>query len=191
MAVQMWTIFKLVGPAGEDAAARFDRWLAKRRPEDAEILQAKDWHPSTRRAVAAYLGKLEAHALEMPSAYFAKHADLWSFGGQMGMHLPGLDDAGGVLQTCVEHDGGMLWCYRLPDRGKLVRRNRKLMAGGQFEETQWLAARLVEAAVSWAKLFPRAMLLINRRAVTASPTDDEVRAQASLLPAWLEEPSGG
>ena len=114
----------------------------------------------------------------MPVAYFSQHTDLWSAGCQIQWHLGG-------GKAHVWHDAGELWCYRLPDRGKLVKRNGSAAKSSQFPESEWLAGRLIEAARAYDKLWREALLLINRQAVTASPTDDELKSHAAELPTWI------
>jgi hypothetical protein len=178
LAIQQWTIIKLVGPAATDAASRFDHWRTARRSDDPSCFTQGDWRPSVRRAAARYLTRLADHRWEMPVVYFSQHVDLWLAGGQIQVHLAN-------TRARVWHDGGELWCYRLPDRGKLVKRNTAPARSAQFPESEWLAHRLIEAVRAYDKLWPQATLLVNRQAVTASPTDEELKAAAAGLPKWL------
>lgn len=114
----------------------------------------------------------------MPVAYFSQHVDLWSAGGEIEWHLGG-------AKARLLHDAGELWCYRLPDRGKLLKRNRPPSRSTQFPEREWLAKRLIEAVRAYDKLWSGAVLLINRQAITASPTADELRSSAAKLPTWI------
>jgi hypothetical protein len=84
----------------------------------------------------------------MPIAYFSDHVDLWSARGQIEWHLVG-------TKRCVLHDAGELWCYRLPDRGMLVRRNASPAHLAQFPESEWLANRLIEAAQAYQQALER------------------------------------
>ena len=178
LAIQQWTILKLVGPAAEDASGRFDRWWKARRSDDLSCFTPDDWAASVRRSAATYFVRLIEHRWEMPVAYFSQHIDLWSAGGQIQCHLGG-------AKAHVWHDAGELWCYRLPDRGKLAKRNGSAAKSSQFAESEWLAKRLIEAARAYDKLWPEAVLLINRQAVTASPTDEELKSNAAKLPKWI------
>lgn len=178
MAIQQWTIIKLVGPAADDAAGRFDIWWKARRSDDLSCFTPDDWRASVRRTVSGYVSRLIEHRWAMPVAYFSWHVDLCLAAGQIERHLGG-------GKAHVLHDTGELWCYRLPDRGKLIRRNTAAATSSQFPEGEWLARRLVEAARASEKLWPEATLLINREAVTASPTDEELKSDAAKLPKWM------
>lgn len=175
MAIQQWTIIKLVGPAAVDAAERHARWWAVRRHDDPSCFSPDDWTAGVRRSVAAYLARLAEHRFEMPIAYFSRHVDLWSTVGQLPYHL--CDATAHVL-----HDGGELWCYPLPDRGRLVRRNTSAVRSAQFPEVAWLAGRLIEAAKAYQRLWPQATILINRQPITASSTNEAMQAAADEPP---------
>lgn len=114
----------------------------------------------------------------MPVAYFSQHVDHWLAGGAIQWHLV---DA----ESRVWHDAGELWCYRLPDRGKLARRNASPARSAQFPESEWLAKRLIEAAQAYNKLWADAVVLVNRQAITASPSGDELESTAATFPKWL------
>lgn len=178
MAIQQWTIIKLVGPAATDATSRFGRWLDARRSRDLDCCSPADWHPSMRRAMRQYLTRLTKHRYEMPIAYFSEHVDAWLASGQISRHL--CDAA-----ARVRHDGGELWCYLLPDRGRLIRRNVSMASSARFREVEWLANRLIEAAQSYEDLWREAAILVNRRSVGVSRGDDELVARAAKIPKWL------
>ena len=57
--------------------------------------------------------------------------------------------------------------------------------GTQFAEQGWLASRLREAAVGWGRLAEPYAVVVIREVIDTSPTDDEVQAAASSIPAWL------
>jgi hypothetical protein len=177
------SFFKLVGPAAADAARRFERFSDVRRSRDPLAYSYAEWHPSTRRAIAAWWQRLEEHRWGMPVAYYAQHIDLWSMGGQIkDQVLPGCGPQ-------LMHDSGEIWLYPLPDRGRLVRRNKASSVRSAFaDETRWFAARLIEAAKAYDNMWRESVLLIHRRRIGSSPTDDELKRDAAVVPAWLGRP---
>ena len=177
MAIQQWTIIKLVGPAAVDALQRFNVWQKTRRSADPHCWSAADWHASTRKAIGKYFAHVLQKRQEMPIAYFSQHTDYWLAGNEVAKHLADTDQH-------IFGDNGEWWCYALPDRGRLVRRNAALLKSAGFLETAWLATRLIEAAHAYRKLWPTATLLIHRQATSASPTDDELKIAANELPNW-------
>lgn len=181
---QEWTVFVLVGAAADDALVRFGKWRSARRTRDQTSVQTSDWHPSTRRAIANYVARLEEHRLQMPIVYYSRHADFWSMGDLM-------EQVFFSWRRHVSHDGGDLWCHRLPDKGRLVGRNKPLAAKAQFHETQWMARRMLEAARSFEPDWPAATLLVNRRVVGSSRGFEDETEAAARLPKWLSTPGSG
>ena len=184
MAIQEWTLIKLVGPAASDAADRFDRWWKSRVSEDDAPFgfAATEWSPSIKREASAYLSSLIEHRWGMPVAYFSQHVDWWRAGRGIIGRFP--DEP----EPVVWHDAGQLWCYRLPDGGKLIERYRPAVEAAQFPEGEWFARRMIEAAEAYALLWPEAVLLLNGQAVDMTPTDDELKRAAATLPTWLVGP---
>ena len=178
MAIQEWTIVKLVGPAATDAADRFDRWWKARGSDDPNSFGADQWSVSIRREASEYVSTLVEHRWGMPVAYFSQHVDLWTMGGGIVGRRPG------EPEPEVWHDTGQLWCHRLPDGGKLIQCWRPVERA-QFQEGEWLARRLLEAAEAYDKLWPVAVLLVNRNSIGVSPSDDELKLAAAKLPTWI------
>lgn len=77
-----------------------------------------------------------------------------------------------------------IWCHPLPDRGRLLRRARARAANAQFPEGNWLATRIIEVIEAYRELFPQATLLIERRAISTSPSDEDLRVAAGTIPLW-------
>jgi hypothetical protein len=179
MAVQEFTIIKLVGPAASDAADRFDRWCKARVTDDPDGFFLLEWSAEIRREVSAYLSSLVEHRWELPIVYFSQHVDLWSVGIVFDHCLCG-------RKAQVGHDSGQLMCYRLPDRGELIKYNEPAAASpGNVPENRWLARRLIEAAEAYDDVWPDAVLLVNRLAITPSSSDDELKRDAAKLPTWM------
>ena len=184
MAIQEWTIIKLVGPAASDAADRFDRWWKARESDDPDGMMLTEWSASIRQEVSAYFSSLVKHRWEMPIAYFSQHVDLWSVGLVFDAHL--CDQ-----KAQVWHDTGQLKCYRLPDHGELIKCNEPATSPTNIPENQWLAQRLIEAAQAYDHVWPEAVLLVNRLAITVSSSDDELKRDAAKLPTWMDRASAG
>ena len=184
MAIQEWTIVKLVGPAATDAADRFEQWW-KARSDHPDSLASNEWSPSIQREASAYLSSLVLHRWGMPIAYFSRHLDLWTSGGGIVGRFP--DEP----EPQVWHETGQLWCHRLPDGGKLIGSLRPAAERAQFQESEWLAQRLIEAARAYDTTWPEAVLLVNRQAINPTPSDDELKLAAAKLPTWLGPSAAG
>ena len=178
MAIQHWTIAKLVGPASVEVARSFTKWSRQRKTEDANLWSTTQWPRLTRQKVARLLNQLHEHRDESPVVYYSHHVDLWSSAGEFRILLP-------VRMQCVICELGEVWCCRLPDRGRLVRRARARISRAQFPETAWLATRVIEAALAYESLWREAVLLIVRRSLTGSPSDEQLLKSASTMPKWL------
>lgn len=176
MAIQQWTVIKIVGPAAANVAHRFDGWLRARRTDDPSMLHAPQWPRATRQAVGRLLARLHEHRLQMPIAYYSQHTDLWSSGGEAESF--GFDDQ-------VVHDGGELWCHMLPDRGRLLRHAKKRVADARQSETKWLATRLIDAADAYQKLWRDATILLHRDVIAVSSSDEELIQSSAHLPDWI------
>ena len=108
------------------------------------------------------------HALSLPVVYFAEWVDRWL----MGDLVPGPGAVEGLLfqAACLSPAQAVAWADR---------------CGSQFAEQGWLASRLREAAAGWGGVAEPYTVVVVREAVGASPTDEEVRAAAGAVPAWL------
>ena len=188
MAIQEYTVIKLVGAAASDAADRFDRWWKARVSDDDDPwgFRWDEWSPAVRREASAYLASLVEHRWGMPVAYFSRHIDLWTGGGvSIVGRFP--DEP----EPLVMHDAGQLWCHRLPDGGKLIERNRPDPERPPVHDGAWLPRRLIEAANAYDTVWPEAVVLLNRQAIGPSSSDDELKRAAAELPTWLGRSTAG
>lgn len=180
MAVQRFTIAKIVGPSATDTIRRFQRWAAARTSDDPSSYSTDEWPAATRRQMDRWIAALEANAHAAPVVYWSSHVDHWSAGWLANSQLGGR----GIYNM---GNAGELWCYALPDRGRLARRAKSQSVKGQYDENRWFAARIGEAIEAYSNLRGPAVLVVIRRAYDASPTDEEMAAAATRRPAWLRE----
>ena len=119
-------------------------------------------------AVDRMCASVRESALSLPVVYFAEWVDRWL----MGDLVPGPDAVEGrrFQAACLSPTQATGWADR---------------CGTQFAEQGWLASRLREAAVGWGSVAEQYAVVVIREAVGASPTDGEVQAAASGVPAWL------
>jgi hypothetical protein len=113
---------------------------------------------------------IREHSLSLSIVYFAEWVDRWL----MGDLVPGPGTVAGrrFEATCLSPVQAIAWADR---------------CGSQYAEQGWLAGRLREAAAGWGGVAEPYAVLVIREAVGPSPTDDEVRAAAGRLPAWLAD----
>ena len=173
--IQEWTICTIVGAALPDLEDLFAQWTATRaKVEDAD----SSFPDRTMKAAECLMALLEEHRTLPPVVYYSKHVDLWSSFGVLFSFIPNAPPA-------VSHASGHVWTYRMPARGKLVRRTQRVRLNHQHEEDLWLANSLEAAATAYRPLWTQALLLIQRRAITISPTDEDLLAAAAARPVWL------
>src|SRR5262249_3266120 len=110
---------------------------------------------------------LREHGMSLPIVYFCEWLDRWL----MGDLVTGPEAVEGrqFQATCISPEQALAWADRCPC---------------QFSEQHWLAARLREAAAVWAAGEPRVVIVI-RKALGASTTDEEVKESLRMVPEWL------
>jgi hypothetical protein len=114
---------------------------------------------------------LREHALSPQVIYFAEWVDRWL----MGDLVPG--------PGAVEGRRFQATCLSPSEAAELADR-----CGSQFAEQGWLASRLREAAAGWGGVAEPYAVVVVREVVGASVLDDEIRAAAGSVPAWLSSP---
>jgi hypothetical protein len=102
--------------------------------------------------------------------YFSEWIDRWL----MGDVVPG---PGAVQGHQFE-----VWCGVPSAVVELAERS-----GHQFQEQQWLAARLQEAALAWQPLIGKTVVVVIREVLDSSATDEEVTASSQRIPGWLAQ----
>jgi hypothetical protein len=119
-------------------------------------------------AVDAFCEGLRVHCADAALLYFSAWVDRWL----MGDLVPGPGAVEGIR-------------YQLTGMSPEEAVSRAARCGTQFDEQQWLAARLREAASANAALVERRLVLVVREPWGASALDVEVEAAARGVPDWL------
>jgi hypothetical protein len=172
MATQEWTIFALVGDALPDIESRLSAWSAARGGDDPSAWSSRDWPARVARSASRFVESLSRNRFLPPVVYWSRHVDLWSSFGGLFRFLP-------KQPPVIAYGGEELWSYRLPDRGKLLRRVRAVRKSSQFQENLWLANAIESAATAYKGLCSESVVLVHRHVLTASPTDAELLGNAA------------
>ena len=78
--------------------------------------------------------------------------------------------------TCFSPEEAVDWAHR---------------CGNQFQEQEWLAARLREAASAWSGLTDRLIVVLVREVFDASTREEEVQTALGVVPTWLQSTEMG
>jgi hypothetical protein len=110
------------------------------------------------------------HGDTLPIIYFAEWIDSWL----MGDALPGPSKREGKEYQLSVFDrvSALDWAGR---------------CGNQFEEETWFAARLKEAVAVREVVIADRSIVVMRKVLGASTSDDEVRDSLGRVPGWLEQ----
>lgn len=176
--MQQWTIITIVGAAMPVMERRFAEWSSQRRSSDPSLWSADDWPSRTTSAAQLLMRRLEQHRAVPPVVYYSSHVDLWSSFGELFHFIP-------LAPPVVAYDAREFWSYRLPDRGQLLRRVRQAKTREPSQECIWLANALELAATAYRKLWRERLVIIERRSLGASPSDQELLDTAATRPGWL------
>jgi hypothetical protein len=154
VATQRLFIATVVGDAAIEIARRFSSWRHAGEMFDALTVD--------RLCLA-----VKENSSSLPIIYFAEWVDHWL----MGDLAPGPNAVLGqrFQATCLTVSETIDFANR---------------CGQQFDEQEWLSARLREAAIVYESINDRVVLIV-REALGASSTDDEVEASLIGIPQWL------
>jgi|SRR5665213_38777 len=133
----------------------------------AKLFQSwRNNHP-TPETVDRFCERLRANGSMLPVIYFAEWMDRWL----MGDLVPGPEPAEGrhYQAAALTPQAAVKWAEQ---------------CGTQFPEQYWLAARLQEAAAAWELPTARTVVVL-RKVLGATTTDDEVRESLKGVPTWL------
>lgn len=154
MATQRLFIAAVAGDAAIEVARRFSSW---RRAEETSDPPAID-----RLCLA-----VRENSSLLPIIYFSEWVDHWL----MGDLLPGLNAVIGQRFQAT--------CLTPSESNEFANR-----CGNQFDEQEWLLARLREAASVHESVTDR-IVFIAREVLGPSSTDVEVEASFTGIPEWL------
>jgi hypothetical protein len=183
VALQRFTIAKIGGLAATVIEQRLRAWTATRLTDSRTEWSGAQWPKEVRGEVDAFAAKLRASAALLPVIHFVEWIDSWSMGDEVGRWLMPSD---GPPPLVVIADQFEMYGYALPDDGCLLQSLADARAQ-QFIESDWLVTRLREAVEAWQLLVDRALLVVLRRVIDVSMTDDQVKASLLLVPDWLAE----
>jgi hypothetical protein len=119
-------------------------------------------------AVDQLCASVRDNGLALPMVYFCEWTDRWL----MGDLVPGPDKLEGLQfeATCLSPQQAVAWAGR---------------CGNQFQEQEWFATRLHEAAIGWGSVAERYAIVVIRHVIGGWATDDEVSQSLSTVPQWL------
>jgi hypothetical protein len=155
MALQRLFIATLAGDAAAVTASLFDSW--RNVASDVDVV-----------AVDRFCTALRGNATSLPIVYFSEWIDRWLMSDAA--PGPGTVEGRRFQATCFTRSEAMDWA------GK---------CGNQFQEQQWLAARLREATLAWSELADRVVVLVVREVLDGSTADGEMQASFGVVPGWL------
>jgi len=77
-----------------------------------------------------------------------------------------------------------VYCYRLPDDGRLTNHLSQARKH-QCQEEGWFVTRLREAAEAWDELVDRSSIVVLREVLDGLATDEEIVDSLGKMPNWL------
>jgi hypothetical protein len=115
---------------------------------------------------------IHENAMSLSVVYYTEWVDRWL----MGYLVPGPGAVSGrrFAATCLTPAEAVDMANR---------------CGNQFDEQEWLASRLREAAMGFGGIVRPIVVIIIREVIGASVCDDEVRIAAGIIPSWLCPPN--
>jgi hypothetical protein len=158
MALQRLYIATLAGEAAEATVNLFRSWR--------NAVPAVDTAAVDRLCVS-----LRNNAASLPIVYFSEWIDRWLMGDRV--PGPGVIEGKRFQATSFSRAEAIDWASQ---------------CGNQFQEHDWLATRLREAASAWSGLVDQVVIVVVREVFDVSTKDDELRASLSAVPRWLSGP---
>jgi len=159
MASQRLFVATLAGDAAAATANLFLSWRAASPAFDT-------------LAVDRFCTSLRDNGTSLPIVYFCEWIDRWLMGDQV--PGPGAIEGRRFQTACFSRQEAIDWASR---------------CGSQYQEQEWLATRLREAALAWSGLADRVVVVVVREVFDGSTMDEEVQASLAVVPRWLSSGS--
>lgn len=155
MASQRLFIAAIAGETAAKTASLFALWRA-------------DSSTADKLAVDGFCAALRENADSIHVLYYSEWIDRWLMGDRV--PGPGMVKGRRFQATCLS-------------RAEAI--DCAAHCGGQFQEEEWLGARLREAALAWNDLVEPITVVVVRQVLDGSATDEEIRAALGVVPSWL------
>jgi len=181
VASQRITIAKIGGVSADAVLRRLREWSAARQIDEPDEWSSEQWPQDVRKQADDFADRVRANAFAPPVVHYVEWVDMWSMGDLFGRWLTPSDN---LMPLAVYANQYEIFGYALPDGGSL---SRRLASSGpqQREESDWFVGRLREAVGAWQELIERAVVIVLRRVVQGSISDEEVTASLKCVPDWL------
>ena len=189
MASQRITIAKIGGDSANAVISRFDAWSKVRTTDDPTEWSPDQWPPSLRRQMDSLATALRTNGHKPPVVFFNEHIDLWSMGDLFTRWFPA-GDSDRLVQLHADHHE--LWCYPLPDAGRLAENlqramRRKRVRERNPQEDRWFTLNLLEAVYAWQPMVDTAAIVVLRSVLGGLVEDSEVKESLACTPNWIAD----
>jgi hypothetical protein len=124
--------------------------------------------PRDPAAVDQFCESLRANGTALSVVYFCEWVNYWLMGDRV--PGPGAVEGRKYQAACLSPAAAIEWADTGPR---------------EFQEDEWFDRQLRQAADAWAPIARPAVVVVARRVLGGSATDDEVRAALQGVPQWL------
>lgn len=183
MASQFISIAKIAGEGGTVIGSIFRDWSAKRTAEELSEWSPEHWPADVHRQVDRFVSSLCDNCNRPPVVFSVEYVDSWSMWGEL-IGLINSDESQSAISIASNHCD--LWCYTLPDQGRLHSSLKKsLRQHGWTQEQRWFLKFLLEAVNAWEPLVESAALIAIRKVFDGMLTDEDLKSSLHSMPEWL------
>jgi hypothetical protein len=182
MVAQRLILAKIAGKAGTAVVELFRRWMSARTTDDRAVWTPEQWPAANRELIDRFGLALQTNGDLLPVVYCARWIDLWSMAKDFHDWLAPPE----LSPLAVVGDRFELWCYPLPDEGRLAARLAEA-AVPQFQEEGWFRSRVREALDAWGSLLDAAAIVLLREVIGGLANDRTVAESVTRLPGWLAD----